>query len=449
MQVKKLPLIVFIIYGVGCAGWSISINIMSVLLNYIYLPPNNSGMKNLVPEMAWLGFINVISIILFIGRGFDVIVDPLLSNLTDRNKSPSGRRVPFMRFAFLPLALFSTLIFYPLRSSQSTANIYWLAGMQLLFYFFYGMYTIPYNALLADMGHDDKTKISLSTAQSVGFIIGIVLASSSTMLVKFILSSGLASERLVAYKYSVTGLNMLSAVFLAIPAFFLNENKYAAKARASGKLFETLKVALGNSNFRIFVLADASYFTSIAIIGAGLLYYLKAMLKLNEDQGTIFMLITVGVTLLFYFPVNWLASHYSKKKMIIGAFGASALVFSEIFFLGKVPLSPILQATILLVTYGIPNAFLQVLPTTIIADIAHNDLSTTGQNKEGMYFGLRAFFQKIGQAFGVTLFAMLTTFGKDPGHDWGLRYSGLAGSALCCIAAISYTRYKEQKRNRK
>ena len=190
MQRAKLPLRIFILYGVGCLGWSISINLISVLLNYIYLPPTNSGMKNLVPQIAFLGFINVISIVLFVGRAFDVVVDPLLANLSDKNRSKIGRRIPFMRFAFLPLAAFSTLIFYPVHTHQSNGNIYWMAGTQLLFYFFYGMYTIPYNALLADMGHDDNAKLNLSTAQSIGFITGILMASCTTVIVKGMLSVG-------------------------------------------------------------------------------------------------------------------------------------------------------------------------------------------------------------------------------------------------------------------
>jgi len=444
MPKQKLPLKGFIVYGIGCLGWSISINLISVLLNYIYLPPTNSGMKNLIPPTVWLGFINIIAIILFIGRGFDVIIDPLISNLTDRSKNKSGRRVPFMRYAFFPVALFCALIFCPPHSSDNSLNIYWLAGAQLAFYFFYGMYTIPYNALLADIGHDDKTKLNLSTAQSVGFITGILFASSTTVIVKLVLHTGLLHDRLAAYQYSIGGLNIVAAICLAVPAFLLDETKYADKPKSTGGLFQTLKVAFANRNFRIFVLADASYFMSIAIIGAGLLYYLKSMLRLGEEMGSIFMLITVLITLAFYALVNWLGRKFSRKKMIIISFSASAIVFSEIFLLGKVPISPIIQASVLVVTYGIPNAFLQVLPTTIMADISNESFEKTKQNEEGMFFGLRAFFQKIGQAFGVTVFAMLTTFGKDPGHDWGLRLSGIAGALLCVFAAIIYTQYKEK-----
>jgi GPH family glycoside/pentoside/hexuronide:cation symporter len=57
---------------------------------------------------------------------------------------------------------------------------------------------------------------------------------------------------------------------------------------------------------------------------------------------------------------------------------------------------------------------------------------------------MRAFFQKIGQTAGVTVFAMLTLYGKDPHNDLGLRLSGAAGGILCLIAAFAYSKYREE-----
>lgn len=413
------------------------------MLNYIYLPPANSGMKNLIPDVAWLGFISIISVILFSGRLVDAVVDPLLSNLSDKSKFKLGRRIPFMRFAFIPLSIFSALMFFPLHRSESYLNIYWLAGMQLLFYVFYGMYTIPFNALLADMGHDAQTQLNLSTAQSVGFITGIVIASSCTAVVELITKSGLITNKLEAYQISIAVLNGIGMACLAVTAFLLDEKKYVVKATSKHGVWDALKITMGNHNFRIFVLADATYFLSIAIIAAGLLYYLKSMLKLSEALGGAFMLALVIITMAFYALVNWLATKFSKKIMMIIAFSVSAVVFSEIFFLGRFPFPPIYQAGLLVLTFGIPNAFLQILPNTVVADIAHDAAKKNKDNIEGMFFGIRAFFQKIGQTLGVTIFAMLITFGKDPGHDMGLRLSGIAGSVFCGIAAIAYTTYRE------
>jgi GPH family glycoside/pentoside/hexuronide:cation symporter len=39
---------------------------------------------------------------------------------------------------------------------------------------------------------------------------------------------------------------------------------------------------------------------------------------------------------------------------------------------------------------------------------------------------------------------MLTFYGKDPGHDLGLRLNGVAGCLLLLTAAAAYTRFKDQ-----
>ena len=444
MEVQKLPKKGLIAYGAGAFGWSISINIISVLLNYIYLPPSNAGMNNLIPQVTLFGLFNIISIILFTGRGFDAVVDPFIAHVSDTWKGRLGRRVPFMRFAFLPLSFFCVLIFLPLHHHPSTFNIIWLAVIQLCYYFFFGLYLIPYNALLAELGHDSQAKIDLSTAQSIGFMIGVMISSASPAIVSAIMYFGITHDRLAAYQMTIIALNILAALGMAYAAFSIDEKKYCTEPNVTEPLLTSLKTALRNRNFIVFAIADASYFMSIAIITAGLMYYLKAMLFLEEWVGTLFVFAMVVITLGFYVVVNRLGARFSKRKMMVWSFVAVAVVFFEIFFLGKFPVSPYIQVTVLMITFGIPNAFLGILPNTVIADIAQQDFKKTRENKEGMFFGMRAFFQKIGQTAGVTVFAMLTLYGKDPGHDFGLRLSGLAGAVLCLIAAFAYSRYREE-----
>lgn len=95
--------------------------------------------------------------------------------------------------------------------------------------------------------------------------------------------------------------------------------------------------------------------------------------------------------------------------------------------------------------YAFPLAFLGVLPNAVLADIAGHDALKTREKKEGMYFAARTLLQKFGQTFGILVFAMLTTFGVDPGQDLGIRLSGLAGFGLCFLAGVVFTRYKERE----
>jgi len=445
MQPERIPLSKIIAYGVGIFGWSISINIISVMLLYLYLPPNNSGMVNLVPQIVFFGIFNIVALVTASGRLFDAVIDPFMAGWSDRSIHRKGRRIPLMAIAVVPMTLFAILMFFPpFESGANKINLIWLAIFQLGYYFFFGMYVIPYNALLAELGHYPNGKMHMSTAQSVGFILGVVFSSSAPAIGNLIKDLMPAISVLKSNQYAIIILNMAGGLCMLAPVLFIDEKRYVKPGIATESVIDSLKTALGNRNFRIFAVADASFFMSIAIITGGLLYYVKAMLLLPEAVGFFLMGLMVGLTLLFYPVVNILEKKFSKKNMIIVAFFFLSFVFSSIYWLGKYPFSPIIQGVLLMVTFGIPDSFLSILPPTVIADIAEADTKATGQNKEGMYFGMRALFQKIGQTLGIMVFAMLTLYGKDPGHDQGLRMSGIVGAVLCLIAGLVYTRYDEK-----
>ena len=90
-------------------------------------------------------------------------------------------------------------------------------------------------------------------------------------------------------------------------------------------------------------------------------------------------------------------------------------------------------------------ASLGILPPAILAEIAESDAKYTGENKEGLYFAVKYFAVKLGQTFGIALFATLTLYGKDPGNDFGLRLNGVFGAILCILAAVVFSRFKEIK----
>jgi GPH family glycoside/pentoside/hexuronide:cation symporter len=440
---ERLPFGKIIAYGFGTFGWSISINIVSVMLLYIYLPPNNSGMGNLVPQIVFFGVVNIIALVTASGRLFDAVIDPFIAGWSDRSTHKKGRRIPLMAVAVLPMMLFAILMFYPPVHAESKMNLVWLAAIQLAYYFFFGLYVIPYNALLAELGHYKNGKMHMSTAQSVGFIVGVVFSSSAPAIANVIKEMMPHVTALQSNQYSIIMLNVLGAVCMLVPPLLIDEKRYVKEGAATESVIESLKTALGNHNFRVFAFADAAYFMSIAIITSGLLYYVKAMLFLPEATGTLLMGLMVLVTLAFYPIVNVLEKRISKKKMIVVSFFSMVFVFLSIFWLGKYPFSPLLQAVLLMIVFGIPDGFLGILPNTVVADIAEADAKETGQNKEGMYFGMRALFQKFGQTMGIMAFAMLTLYGKDPGNDFGLRLSGIIGAVLCFTAGLVYTKYRE------
>jgi len=161
MQQRALPLNKQMLYAFGMMGWSIMINLISVILVYLYIPPSTSGLPMLISQVAIFGVFNLISIITASGRFVDAITDPIIAQLSDRSKHKDGRRIPFMRVAILPSLVFCFFVFYPLRQTQSSINVIWLVCMLIGFYVSTTTYIIPYNALLPELAPDSKSKVRL------------------------------------------------------------------------------------------------------------------------------------------------------------------------------------------------------------------------------------------------------------------------------------------------
>jgi GPH family glycoside/pentoside/hexuronide:cation symporter len=445
MQVSKLPLGKQIAYASGMMGWSIMINLISVIIVYLYLPPANSGLPALITRITIFGVFNAIAIITASGRLVDAVYDPLIAQASDRSTNPKGRRIPIMKRAILPSLLFCCLVFYPLHKEESTANIVWLVIMLIGFYVSSTSYIIPYNALLPELAPSSEDKVRLATWQSVGYVFGIGIASNAFNLSELLQHSFHITERITALQYSVFILAGLGALALAATVFAIDEKKYCVGQPSAVPLKQALRETLGNKNFRLFIVADFSYFIAITIITTGLLYFLKVLLGLHESMGNKLMITMVLISFIFYPVVNILAKKVGKKILVISSLLLLAFIFLGIFFLGKSSMAPEVQIYILIGLASIPLASLNILPVALLAEIIEKDSLDTGTNKEAIYFAVRYFFVKIAQTFGIALFSMLLIYGEDPGNDMGIRLNGILGFVLCFAAALIFSRFKEEK----
>jgi GPH family glycoside/pentoside/hexuronide:cation symporter len=156
----------------------------------------------------------------------------------------------------------------------------------------------------------------------------------------------------------------------------------------------------------------------------------------------------VLLSLLFYPLVSLLVKRTSEKRLMIVSFFILAFAFTGIALLGKLPIEPKTQLFILLAIAAFPAAALGILPNAILAGIVGKDVEDSGDSKAGTYFAVNYFAAKLGQTFGIALFAALTIYGKDPGHDMGLRLTGICGFVLCLFAGIAFTGFKEKKKSK-
>lgn len=446
METKlSLPFGKQITYAIGQFGWSILINIISLELVYFYLPPENAGLPFLITQVVFLGILNAITIIAASGRFIDALIDPIIASLSDRFNHPKGRRIPFMALGALPTALFCFLVFLPPVHTVSPLNIVWLVIMQLLFYIGFTTYVTPYFALLPELGHTPNERLNLSTWISITYALGIIVAAQTPVVAGLFQSSFGVTERITALQFAVATLAVVALILMYVPVFTIDEKKYCTGVPSTVPLLEALRSTFSNRNFRYYVMADFSYFMGLTIINTGILYYITVLLQLEEALVGTLLAAMIIISFVFYPVVNMLARKTGKKILVVVSFLAMSFVFLGIFFLGKFPIAPQVQAYLLVIFYALPLSFLAVLPNAILGDIAEHDALKTGERKEGMFFAARTLMQKFGQTFGILVFAALTTFGRDPGDDLGIRLSGVIGWGLCLLAGIVFIRYNEKK----
>jgi len=445
MSVQHLPLGKQISYSVGQLGWSILISCINLNLVYFYIPPEGSGIRIFITQMVFLVVLNTIAILAVLGRLFDAITDPIIANLSDRWKGKRGRRIPFLMAGAFPAALFCTLMFIPVVNRESGLNIAWLFVMQVFFYLFLTVYVTPFFALLPELGHSADERLNLSTWISITYALGIMVASQVPAIGNMVGGLFGITDKVAAIQLGVGTAAFFAMLLMFVPVLTIDEKKYAEGQPSNVPLFEALKRTFHNANFIYYVVADFSYFMGLTIIMTGLLYYITVLLGLSDTMMGILLPLMIIVSFVFYPLVNITARKFGKKILITGAFLFMGAIFFFIFFMGKVPVSESLQAFAVVILYSVPLSFLGILPNAVLADIAEHDALKTGVRQEGMFFAARTLMQKFGQTFGLLIFAALTSLGKDPGNDLGVRISGLFGFGLCLLAGVYFLKYNERK----
>jgi glycoside/pentoside/hexuronide:cation symporter, GPH family len=443
MPGEKLPFSKQLAYAAGMMGWSMLTNTIIVILPYYYLPPSNAGLIPLVPQLLLLGVLNIMSVITASGRLFDAVYDPFIASRSDKSTNPRGRRIPFMKRAVLPAALFCFLTFHPLVKAESMRNAWWLALTMILFFVSATTYIIPYNALLPEMTDTAHEKVRLSSFQQVGFVLGIILASLTNNFADKI-QAVFHLNRDAALQVTIAGLCVLAALVMWIPVIAIDEKKYSVSKPSHLPLWPAIRQTFANANFKYYLISDFSYYMALSIISSGLLYFVTVLLNLPDSDSGPLMATMVLTSLLFYPLINWLAAQWGKKPIVLFSFALLSILFVAIYFLGKFPVSARAQIYTLVIGAAFPLASLGILPNAILADIAQKEAVDSGENREGMFFAVKYFFVKMGQTLGIALFAFLTVYGKDPGHDYGLRLNGVCGFVLCLLAFSFFSRFREE-----
>lgn len=434
-------------FAAGQFGWAMLSGIISNWLVYFYQPDEaaiSQGQTVFIPQgLAILGIITVIGGITALGRVFDAFTDPMIASLSDRCTSKNGRRIPFLKWASLPLALATVLVFWSPVNEKSWINAVFLLVMVLAYYLFITAYCTPYNALISELGHTQQERLNISTAISFTFIAGTAVAYLAPAIWGIFVP---ALGRVGAIRLTFTVMAAIAWLCMLVPVFCIREKGYVNTVPVQESAFHSLAATFRNGEFRKFVGSDIFYWIALTMFQTGLPFFVTSLLKLPETMTTLYFVGMTALSVLFYLPVNKLTPKFGKKRMLLFAFVMFSTAFFYTGFMGKIPfLSAAVQGFVLMVFAALPMAIFGILPQAMVADIAESDSVTTGSNREGMFFAARTFAFKLGQSLSMLIFTAVSTIGTGTGT--GYRVAAFGAALFCGIGAVLLMFYNENKIN--
>jgi len=454
-MVLKLPKWKLVMFALGQLGWSLASWAVSNALSAFFLPPEGTG-GSLFPvfifQGAVMGIATVIGLINMGGRIWDAVTDPLIANLSDKNKSRFGRRHIFLAISAVPTALFAFLVFVPLMSGTSSGgqliNSAWLVATITLYYLFITMYCTPYNALIAELGHTPAERLGISTAISITWALGFVIGNLVWMIAPVLQQAlGLAADAsgyAKAFQMTLGLFSLVSAILMLLPVIFINEQKYADAKPSDLSLIESIKSTFSNRQFRWFVASDLPYWVALNFIQQGMLYFFTVLLGLDPSFAGTAAVVMFFLSYAFYWPVVALSKKFGKKIVVIAGFSVFALVFTLCLVLGWLPLANEIQAWIIVGLAALPLAIFGILPNAIIGDIADSHAVETGSHQGGMFYGARTFMMKVGISLANLIFPSLLLLGRSAENPLGIRLAAASAIGFSLLGLFAFLKYNEK-----
>lgn len=395
-------------YGVGELAGAIPANILIFFL--LFFLTNVAGLS---PTKA--------GTVLLFAKAWDAFNDPLIGWLSDRTRSPLGRRYPWMIYGAIPLGVCFFLQWLILPTTNQWVMLAYYTTIALLFYTAFTAVLLPFNALAAELtsSYDERTSlISFKSSFSIGgSIFALVIAQ---------IIFGLVASPSKRYLFigGICGALAIVAVYVSIWGTYrhyksLPNQKLQIKHSSNRNLLQQFKIIVRNRPFLYLIGIYLCSWLGVQITAAILPYFVIDWMKLPENHFTQVAIAVQGTALTMMLVWNFLSRRIDKK--VIYAIGIPMTIgaCAGLFFLqpGQTSLMYILAV---MSGIGISTAYL--VPWSMLPDVVDLDELQTGERREGIYYGFVVQLQKLGVAVALFLVGQIL--------DWAGFVSNVAGQTV-------------------
>lgn len=429
---RPLPLATKLLYGVG----EMPITVLMVLSGLFMLFFYNSVM-GLPAGLVGVGLSS--SLVL------DALLDPFIGHISDRTRHWFGRRHIFM----LPGALITGpaffLLFSPPRHLSHAGLFVWLLACAIGLRAASAVYRIPYLSLGAELSRDYDDRTKTMAIRTLFGLLGTLGASALSFLVFFPATADGSEPKLHYAGYPRMGLafGALMTVSGLIGTFGTLRQRTSSSGTESSAphFFSSFKISLQNPSFRSIWFSTTIFFLAVVLNFSMAIHYFTWYAQVSRSE------ILSLIQTCFYSGalggvVMWmtLARRAEKRTLYIMAAVASAiLLFMATFLVGSGhPLGTGHPVPLIIghVIGGIFASAVWVVPASMIADVADTDELSTGLRREGIFFGIMNFGEKIAAGGALLIAGGLLGIFRRLSHDAALGTPGHPPAAVPYVGLL-------------
>jgi glycoside/pentoside/hexuronide:cation symporter, GPH family len=347
--------------------------------------------------------------VLLISRWFDAVTDPVIGILSDRTRSPLGRRKPWI----IAGCLLSMVSVYFLFIPSETPTVYYYAFWSMLLFLAWTMNEIPYVAWGTELSRDYRDRSRTFTYRAFFRETGSI-AFLMTPVLMFYLGYAETTEMTPDVLVVVTwGILITLPLSIAVAVIWAPAGQEVA-TRSGFSLRDFRDSFKVNKPLRMFLPLYVIAGIAVGMYGAMSFLFVDSYLRIGDKFSYIMSVSLVGA--LLSYPV-WLK--------IIHRFGKhrSWAISNVVFGLGVFPIALItpgsdafLPFMALYLLGSLAQGAGSIVPSSILADVIDYDILKTGTNRAASYLSLTTLLFKLNIAIGSALaFYLISYFGFEVG----------------------------------
>jgi len=342
---------------------------------------------------------------------WDVVIDPVIGALTDRDLARHGTRRRLMLIGACSIAVLFALTFAVPPGLGAVVGAIWVLIAFLLTATAFSLFQVPYIALPAELtaGYDERTRLLTWRVVVLTFSILLFGAGGPALrgvtgdpttgyllmgiVAGVVIAIGMLIATTVARRpVTATGAPLTTAVLATIARVPVREH-YAAGIRS---LRRSAPFRALLSTFMLQALA-----TGLMLAGA---QYVATWVMRSEDAVQLLFIALIAPALFAAPGWGWVSRRLGKERTFAIASGIFALaalsIVGALWAAGDWIYAPVAVA-------GIAYAGMQSLPMAMLPDVISHDELTAGPGRAGAFSGVWTAGETIGFALGATTLTVI------------------------------------------